>query len=143
MATGQFPLVQTFFETVGAVAAGSDLETPVCAAPFAGTVTSVTYIPRTTLTGANTDSRTLSLINKGQSGSGTASVAAKAFTSGVNAAANDETALTLDTTDATSDGIYENRVVAEGDVLTFKSLHVGSTGLADPGGTVKVVISRD
>ena len=137
------PLVKSFYANYAAVAAGADLETPVCVAPFAGTVTAVTFIARAALTGADTDSRTLSLINKGAAGSGTVSVASKAFTDTVNAAINDETAITLDTTDATSDGVYEKRVVAEGDVLTFKSLHVGSTGLADPGGTVKVVISRD
>ena len=137
------PLTRDFFAVLQAVAAGADLETVVCVAPFAGTVTAVTYIADTALTGANTDSRTLSLINKGQAGSGTASVAAKAFTAGVDAAAFDETAITLDTTDAMSDGVYEKRVVAAGDVLAFKSLHVGSTGLADPGGVVKVTISRD
>lgn len=120
----------------------ADVETTVCVAPFAGTVTEVTYAPDTAITGANTNSRTVSLINKGAAGSGTASVAALAFTSGVNATAFDEKALTLDTTDATSDGVYENRVVAAGDVLAFKSAAVG-TGLNDPGGTVKVVISRD
>lgn len=32
--------------------------------------------------------------------------------------------------------------VAVGDVLTVQSLHVGTTGLADPGGTVFVTLSR-
>jgi hypothetical protein len=141
--TGQAPAVRDFYIAYAAVAAGSDLETPVCVAPFAGTVTAVNYIARSTLTGANTDSRTLTLYNRGAAGSGTAKVAEKAFVSGTNATGLAETAITLDTTDATSDGVYENRVVAAGDVLSFKSLHVGSTGLADPGGTVHIQISRD
>ena len=45
------------------------------------------------------------------------------------------TRVTLSTTPA-------NLVVAAGDVITVQSLHVGSTGLADPGGTVLIALSR-
>jgi hypothetical protein len=136
MPSGLAPLTDTFSAVVPATAAGADFEVTVCVAPYAGTVTAVNYVADTTLTGANTDSRTLSLINKGAAGSGTTEVAAKAFVSGVNGAAFDATAITLSATAA-------NLAVAAGDVLAFKSLHVGSTGLADPGGTVFVTISRD
>jgi hypothetical protein len=118
-----------------AVAAGSDADKVIGAAPFAGTVTAVTYTPNATLTGANTDSRTLSVINKGADGNGATSVASKAFVSGVNANDFDETVITLSGTPA-------NLVVADGDILNFNSLHIGSTGLADPGGKVRVTISR-
>jgi hypothetical protein len=87
------------------------------------------------LTGANTDSRTIVLVNKGQSGSGTAIVATKAFTSGVNAAADDETTITLS-------GTAGNLVVAAGDILAWQSTHVGSTGLADPGGMAVIAITH-
>lgn len=134
-ATGLAGLTNTYYIPVGAVIAASDLETPVLVAPYAGTVTTVEYIPRTTLTGANTESRTCSLINKGAAGSGTTAPALKAFVSAVNATANVPCTITNSSTAADLD-------IAAGDVLTWKSLHVGSTGLADPGGTVKVVITR-
>lgn len=127
--------LRTLTENVPAVAAGSDHTEMVCRAPFAGTVASVTYTADTTLTGANTDSRTLSLKNRGQSGGGTTVVATKAFTAGVNATAGDETAIT-------NSGTAANLVVAEGDILAWESLHVGATGLADPGGMVAVAFQR-
>jgi hypothetical protein len=129
------PLTRVISERVASVAANTDLETDIGAAPFAGTVTAVEYIPDTVLTGANTDSRTAVLVNKGQSGAGTTVVATLAFVSGVNAAADDARAITLS-------GTAANLVVADGDVLAWQSNHVGATGLADPGGLVRVTISR-
>jgi hypothetical protein len=129
------PLVHTFrIQNVGAAAA-ADKETKVGECPFAGTVTRVAVIMDTTLTGANTDSRTLQLFNRGLAGAGTTKVAETAFTSGVNAAADDNTELTVITAASAN-------VVAAGDVLEFKSLHVGGTGLADGGGQVIVEITR-
>lgn len=130
------PLVRTTRANVPSVAANTDAETDILIAPEAATVTAVTYVAATAITGANTDSRTAVLVNKGQSGSGTTIVATKAFTSGVNAAADDDTAITLSATAA-------NLVVASGDVLVWQSNHVGSTGLADPGGLVVVDLTRN
>lgn len=110
---------------VAATAAGADASGVYVIAPYAGKVTGARILAAAALTGANTDSRTVQLHNRGQDGSGTTLVASKAFTSGVNAAADDYTALTLSATAA-------DLVVAEGDVLEFTSLHVGSTGLAGP-----------
>lgn len=129
------PFEHVMQENAPAVAAASDKNTTIGAAPFAGTVTSVTYTPDAQLTGADTESRTLSLINKGQDGNGTTVVATKAFVNAVNANDFDETALTLSATPA-------NLVVAAGDILALNSLHVGTTGLADPGGKIRVTISR-
>ncbi len=129
------PLTRAIEADTDAVGAAADASVTVGRAPYAGTVTEVTYTPNATLTGANTESRTLSVVNKGLDGNGTTSVASKAFTSGVNANDFDETAITLSGTPA-------NLVVAEGDILAFVSAHVGTTGLADPGGHVKVTISR-
>lgn len=129
------PLTATFQAPVTNVAAGSDLTSPIGEAPFAGTVTSVEYIPTSVLTGADTNSRTCTLYNRGQSGAGSTSVASKAFTNGVNAPANDNTAITLSGTPA-------NLAVAAGDILDWESLHIGGTGLADPGGVVRITISR-
>lgn len=106
-------------------AAGADASGRYVVAPFTGKVTGARVIAAAAITGANTDSRTIQLHNRGAAGSGTTLVASKAFTSGVNAAADDETALTLSATAA-------DLLVTEGDVLEFTSLHVGSTGLAGP-----------
>jgi hypothetical protein len=135
MAGDKAPLTKALTADAPAVAtAGNDASESVGPAPFAGTVAGVTYTPSAAITGANTNSRTLKLVNKGQSGSGTTVIAELALTSGVNAAAFDEKALTLS-------GTAANKEVAEGDVLAFVSEHVG-TGITDPGGEVQVRLER-
>lgn len=131
--TDTAPLIRKLTADNDAVAKASDGLVPLGPAPFAGKVTAATVICPTKLTGANTNSRTYKLINKGQAGAGTTVVAEKAFLSTVNAEANDETSLTL--------GEAAKLVVAEGDVLAFESLHVGE-GLAEPGCEVAVKIER-
>lgn len=133
--TDQAPLVVTLRQDADPVGAAADGTSVIGEAPVDGTVTRVAFIASSALTGANTESRTLTVKNKGQDGSGTTTVASKAFTSGVNAAASDATTVTLSGTPA-------NLVVAQGDVLQLESTHVGSTGLADPGGEVVVEITR-
>lgn len=118
---------------LAALAADATADQNVAVAPVTGTVTAVTYTPDTVLTGADTNSATLELINKGAAGAGTTQVAAKAFTNGVNAAAGDETAITLSATPA-------NLNVTAGDVLAFRRTKVG-TGLATPAGLVRVTFS--
>lgn len=132
--TDTAPLTKKLTADTDALGATADATVPLGPAPFAGTVTAVTYIPQAAITGANTNTRTLNLINKGQAGSGTTVVATVALTSGVNPAADDEFALTLS-------GTAANLVVAEGDVLALQSVHA-SSGLADPGGEISVKISR-
>jgi hypothetical protein len=129
------PLVATLSASTEAAAAAADNTTIVGKAAFAGTVTAVTYTPEANITGANTDSRTVSLINKGADGNGTTVVATLAMVSGVNSLDFDDKAITLSATAA-------DLVVADGDVLAWTSVHVGSTGLADPGGRVTVTLSR-
>ena len=133
--TDQAPLVQTLKSQADAVGATADATTELGEAQFAGTVTRVAYIPSAAITGANTDTRTLTVVNKGQDGTGTTNVATLALTSGVNAAASDAKTITLN-------GTAANLVVAAGDVLAFVSTHAGSSGLADPGGQVVVEITR-
>ena len=129
------PYVQVIERNVPAVStAGNDDDTVLGQAPFACTVTSVQYVPEAAITGAATNNRTVSLVNKGQAGSGTTTVATLAFDSGVNATANDEKAITLS-------GTAANLVLAAGDTLQWRSIHVG-TGITDPGGVVRVTISR-
>lgn len=115
-------------------AAAADATTDWVLAParVAGAVISVTFIPDSVLTGADTNSMTGEVINKGAAGAGTTQVAAKAFTNGVNAPAFDETDITLHAT-------ATNRDVVAGDVLAWRRTKVG-TGLAQPAGLVRVKI---
>lgn len=133
--SGAAPLLRSLQVPTPAVSAGASATTIAGAAPFAGVVSGVSYTAVSDITGANTNSRTISLVNKGQDGNGTTVIATLALTSGVNLADFDEKALTLSETAA-------NLVVAAGDVLAFTSVHVG-TGIADPGGSVKVALNRD
>jgi len=128
------PLTSKLTADADAVAKGADSSISIGPAPFAGKVTSVTYTPSAAITGTATNTRTLKLLNKGQSGSGTAVVAELALVSGVNPAAFDEKALTLS-------GTASKLEVAEGDILAFESVHTAE-GLVDPGGEVQVKIAR-
>lgn len=127
------PLVNTIGEDTPEVVLGADDAKVIGVAPFAGTVTGVTYIPKSAITGADTNTRKVEVYNR-KTGSGTTLVAGIQYNAGVNAAADTENAVTLSATPA-------NLVVAEGDVLEFVSTHIG-TGLADPGGHVIVTVSR-
>lgn len=129
------PLTKTLTTAVASAIAAADASGGYVEAPFAGTVTAASVITAAAITGANTESRTIQLHNRGAAGLGTTLVASKAFVSGVNAVADDETALTLSATAA-------DLVVAEGDILEFTSLHVGTTGLAGPAFTGEVTFSR-
>jgi hypothetical protein len=108
--------------------AGSDLNSNILRVASDATVSSVTYAPVTAITGANTNTRLVALVNKGQAGAGAVIVATIQYNSGVNAAAADENVVTLSGTPA-------NLNVAAGDILQWQSTHVG-TGIADPGGLV-------
>lgn len=127
------PLVRTAVVSVPASGAAVDFTQPAYVAVEDGVVTSVSYLPAADVTGAATNNRTISLVNKGTDGDGTTVVATKALTNGNNLNASDANALTL--------GVTANLAVSAGDVLAFASVHVG-TGIADPGGLVAVEISR-
>src|SRR5688572_23392920 len=92
--------------------AGSNLNQNVFRVDSAGTVSSVTYAPVTAITGANTNTRSVTLVNKGQTGVASTVVATIQYNSGVNAAAADENTVTLSGTPA-------NLVVAAGDILQW------------------------
>jgi len=100
----------------------------------AGVVTGASFTPEAASTGDNTNFRTFTVVNKGQSGSGTAVVGTIALLTGNNLVAFDEKAFVLSVTPA-------DLVVAAGDILALASIHTAS-GLVDPGGKVKVEISR-
>ncbi|GGM04780.1 hypothetical protein GCM10010099_21130 [Streptomyces cinereus] len=130
------PHVQVIERNVPAVStANASDDTVLGQAPFACTVTGVEYVPEAAITGAATNHRSFSVVNKGQAGSGTTTVASLAFDSGsVTASANNERTITLSGTAANLD-------LAAGDTLLWRSLAVG-TGITDPGGVVRVTISR-
>ncbi|MCY0928310.1 hypothetical protein OTB20_19335 [Streptomyces sp. H27-H1] len=130
------PYVRVLEADVPAVStAGNSDDSVVAQAPFDCTVTSIVYVPEAAITGADTNSRTVSMVNKGQVGSGSITVATLALTSGVNAVANDDKAITLSATAA-------NLVLAAGDTLLWRSVAVG-TGIADPGGLLRITVSRN
>ena len=131
----QAPLQRVVEQDVPAVGtAGNDATQIIGQAPFDGTVTLVEFVPASAITGANTNTRVVAVVNKGAAGSGSTSVASLQFDSGVNASANNEKTVTLSGTPA-------NLVVAQGDTLLWTSTHVG-TGITDPGGIVRVTLSR-
>lgn len=103
--------------------AGSDLDTNFPKIEVAATVKSALYFPSASLSGANTNSRTLEVI----ANDGTTLVASLALTSGVNLVAHQEADLSLNGTPT----------VALNDQLKWRSLHVG-TGITDPGGLALV-----
>ena len=116
----------------GQATAGTDSTYVIGKAPFAGTVTGVTYTAAAAITGHAANNRAFSVVNKGQAGTGTASVATVTSNVANSFTAFDEKALTLSATAA-------NKVVAEGDVLVFVS-DANADGVVDPGGVVAVTI---
>lgn len=129
------PLQRVLEQDVPAVGtAGNDANTIVTQAPFDCTVTLVEYVPGAAITGATTNNRTVALVNKGQAGSGTTSVASLVFDNGVNATANNEKSVTLTATAADLN-------LSAGDTLLWTSTHNG-TGITDPGGLVRVTLAR-
>ena len=119
---------------VPAVTIAATTDTAVTETAFAGTVTKVDYTPDAAITGAATNSRTVTLFNRGQAGAGTTVVAQLAFVSGVNGVQYDAKAITLSV-------VAGATTVAAGDVLEWESAAVG-TGLVDPGGSVHLEVTR-
>jgi hypothetical protein len=114
-----------------ATAAAADYDEAAMEAPVAGKVTAITYTPEANITGNTTESRTLTVVNKGLDGNGTTVMGTLAFITSVNATDFNESAFTL------SEVANAVNFVA-GDILAVVSTHVGATGLADPGGLVQI-----
>ena len=134
--TDTAPLTKKYAERVPAVTILADTTSAIVEAPFAGVVTGVSYTAVADVTGAaSPSSRTLTLVNKGQDGTGTTVVATLALLGSVNLTANDEKDLTLSV-------VAHATEVAAGDILAWVSTHVGGTGLVDPGGLAQVEITR-
>lgn len=128
------PLVRKLQYQAPAVATATTSVVSFAEAPFAATVTDCTYSPNAAITGANTNTRQIQLINKGAAGVGTTVVATIQFNAGVNGVAFDEMTVTLSV-------VAGATTVAEGDILAWASNSIG-TGLADPGGLVQIDLTR-
>jgi hypothetical protein len=128
------PLVRKLTTTLPALTAGTAGDQTLGEAPYAGTVSDVSFTPEAAITGDNTNKRTFTLVNKGQAGSGSTVIATLDFVTGVNGVAFDEKQFTLS-------GTAANLVVASGDILAVVEA-VAGTGLANPGGLVQVEITR-
>ena len=129
------PLNRTLQTTIPATAAAADYDQSLGEAPFAGTVSAASYTPEANITGNTTETRTLTIVNKGADGNGTTVVATLAYTTGVNATDFNEQAFTLSAVEGATAAV-------EGDIIAVASTHGGSTGLADPGGLVQVELTR-
>lgn len=133
-ANEKHPLIETLTVQLGPSA--TNVSTSVAfRAPFAGTITGITYSPLASVTGQNTNTRTLRFQNHRLDGSGTTVIASLPVVSGVNLTAFDERTVPLSATAA-------DLVVAASDVIEMQSLSVGS-GIAGPGGTAYVTFSRE
>lgn len=108
----------------------ADKNTDMLVVPYAGTITSVTYTAAAAITGANSPaSRTVTLANL----TAATTPAQLAWVSGVNH--------TIDVPKTVTLGAANQLGVALNDVLQWQSLHIGGTGLVDPGGLVSVTIA--
>lgn len=116
-----------------AIAAAAQ-DTVIGEAPYALTVTAVTFTPAADITGATATKRTLTVINKGLDGNGTTVVATLDFITSTNAADYDETPFTLSVVAGALN-------VAAGAILELHET-VASTGTANPGGTLAVDFTR-
>lgn len=126
---------QVIEATVPSVTIAATADQVVGEAAVAGRVTAVTYTPEAAITGAaSPNSRTFTLVNKGQAGAGSTTIATLAMVSGVDAVAFDEKAITVTSTAA-------DKAVVAGDILVWVSTAVtAGGGLVDPGGKVQVTI---
>jgi hypothetical protein len=134
MPSGLHPRFETVSQVVPASATAAAADIILTIAPFAGALISAKYVPDTAITGANTDTRKVSVINRA-AGAGTTEMAALTFVSGTNGTAFAPSSLTLAATAA-------DRNFTAGQVIAFRSAAVGN-GLADPGGTIFIEIARD
>jgi hypothetical protein len=129
------PFTRIMETPIPAVAtAGNDLTTEIGVCREDEVVTAVTYVPNATITGQATNNRTLTVVDKGAAGSGNTTIATITYGAGTNAAALVENPIPLS-------GTAANLQVSKGDVLVLTSVHVG-TGITDPGGLLRVTLSR-
>lgn len=97
--------------------------------PFACRLRGATFTPLAAVTGQDTDTTHLNIVNCGATGAGTTELSTKEFTNGVNAAIAFPTVIATGLTTA----------LADGDTLAVQAEKVGN-GLLIPAGTVTFLI---
>jgi hypothetical protein len=117
--------------TLAHAAATATEKFPVFYAPDAGYLHYVGWTPAADITGANTDTTHMNLIDTDGDGNGTTEVAAKDWTAGVNAVNEDEIAIY-------NPAAASRRAMSAGDQLTLQFEKVGN-GLAIPAGLLRIV----
>ena len=132
--TDTAPLVRKLEAVIPAAGATTAQDQVLGEAPFAATVSGVSFTPDANITGHDTNYRTFALVNKGSDGNGTTTVASLAFVAAVSATDYNESALTLSSTAADLE-------VEEGDILAWVETYAAS-GLASPGGLAQVELTR-
>lgn len=128
------PLAGKLSADVPAAGAAVAQDTVVGEAPFALTVTGVSFTSEAAVTGATATARTFTLVNKGQAGAGSTVVATLALIDTVDLVAYDEKAFTLSV-------VAGATTVAAGDVLELHEVVAGA-GTAHSGGQVQVDYTR-
>ena len=133
--TGQAPRQQPISFRNPALAVGASATYMVEEAEENGQILSASYTPDAGITGVATNNRVIRVINRGQSGGGTAVMAELTFAAGTSVAAGDEIAIPLSATLA-------NLECDAGDIIAVQS-GINGTGLADPGGLVQITLERE
>lgn len=113
--------------------AGTDWERTMFVVPFAGELVDADIVSDVGF-GQDTNYSSLAVVNKGQNGSGTTSMAAKDFNATNATTAYKSHLITLSGTPA-------NKTVAEGDVIAIKKTHTGN-GQAVPDHAITIKIAR-
>jgi hypothetical protein len=112
----------------GQATAGTADEFARLVVPFNAVVKAVSYVPKTTVTGAATNNFQITCRNRGAAGAGSTLPASLTFGNGTNASALTATALTLSST-------ASDLNLTAGDVITVEKI-VNGTGMAMPSGCV-------
>lgn len=128
-----FPLTRRYSRDVPATGTTASNYQLIDAATESETVSSISFIPMGSVTGAATNNRAYNVYNRSATG-GTTLVGSLTLGSGTNLTDNVARALTLSSTSA-------NLLLTAGQVLEWESIANGS-GLADPGGVVVVNTTR-
>lgn len=128
------PYTGRLMENIVALGAAVDGTTIIGEAPFIGVLTEAALVAVAAITGDATNNRVLNIVNKKGDGTGTTVMATLTFGAANNAVAFVEKTFILS-------AVAGATVVAEGDILACVETH-GGTGLANPGGRVILLLSR-
>lgn len=128
----ELDLLPVVLDVPGQATAGTADEFIVFAAPFAGRVVRVQWVPEAAVTANGTNYFTLRVRNRGGAGTGNVEMATRSY------AATNSTAFVAET--ATLHATEANRRFASGDVITVEKVNTG-TGLIMPPGVVILSIA--